>query len=126
MDGVSTAAIQASAGSRLWPEPEWVKEGADRHGWAWVRIAWQRAACVPGAWFDFAKADGAVALFPTIFHLTEDRFAGKPFRLGLWQEIIVRLLVGWKAPTDVIDEQTGETIAVHVRIYRRLMCQSAL
>ncbi len=121
MDGVSTAAIQASAGARLWPEPEWVKEGADKHGWAWVRIAWQRAACVPGAWFDFAKADGAVALFPTIFHLTEDRFAGKPFRLGLWQEIIVRLLVGWKAPTDVIDEQTGETIAVHVRIYRRLM-----
>lgn len=121
MDGVSTAAIQASAGARLWPEPEWVKEGADNHGWAWVRIAWQRAASVPGAWFDFAKADAAVKLFPTIFRLTEDRFAGKPFRLGFWQEIIVRLLVGWKAPTEIIDEQTGDLTTVHVRIFRRLM-----
>ena len=121
MDGVSTAAIQASAGARLWPEPEWVTEGADKHGWAWVRIAWQRAASVPGAWFDFAKADAAVKLFPTIFRLTEDRFAGKPFRLGAWQEVIVRLLIGWKAPTEVIDEQTGELTSVHVRIFRRLM-----
>ncbi|MGY5812014.1 terminase large subunit [Rhizobium sp. LEGMi198b] len=121
MDGVSTAAIQASAGARLWPEPEWVKEGADKRGWAWVRIAWQRAASVPGAWFDEAKADAAVKLFPTVFRLTEDRFAGKPFRLGLWQEIIVRLLVGWKAPNEIIDEQTGQPIVVHVRIFRRLM-----
>lgn len=60
-------------------------------------------------------------LFPAIFRLTEDRFAGKPFKLGLWQEIIVRLLVGWKAPNEIVDEQTGELTLVHVRIFRRLM-----
>jgi phage terminase large subunit-like protein len=121
MDGVSTAAIQASAGAQLWAEPEWITEAADNRGWEWARIAWRRCCGVAGAWFDYAKADAAVKLFPTIFRLTEDRFAGKPFRLGLWQEIIVRLLVGWKAPNEIIDEQTGEPIVVHVRIFRRLM-----
>ncbi|MCJ9721514.1 terminase large subunit [Agrobacterium sp. SHOUNA12C] len=121
MDGVSTAAIQASAGAQLWPEPEWISEAADKRGWEWARIAWRRCCTVPGAWFDFAKADAAVKLFQDIFRLTEDRFAGKPFKLGLWQEIIVRLLVGWKAPNEIIDEQTGELTEVHVRIFRRLM-----
>jgi phage terminase large subunit-like protein len=121
MDGVSTTAIQASAGAQLWPEPEWVSEAADKRGWEWARIAWRRCCTVPGAWFDAAKADAAVKLFPAIFRLTEDRFAGKPFKLGLWQEIIVRLLVGWKAPNEIVDEQTGELIVVHVRIFRRLM-----
>ncbi|NTI74250.1 terminase large subunit domain-containing protein [Rhizobium rhizogenes] len=121
MDGVSTAAIQASAGAQLWPEPEWISEAADKRGWEWARIAWRRCRTVPDAWFDAAKADAAVKLFPAIFRLTEDRFAGKPFKLGLWQEIIVRLLVGWKAPNDIIDEQTGELTVVHVRIFRRLM-----
>ncbi|NTJ63780.1 terminase large subunit [Agrobacterium rhizogenes] len=121
MDGVSTAAIEASAGAQLWPEPEWIKEAADNRGWEWARIAWRRCCTVAGAWFDYAKADAAIKLFPEIFRLTEDRFAGKPFRLGLWQEIIVRLLVGWKAPNEIIDEQTGEPTVVHVRIFRRLM-----
>ncbi|NTF80837.1 terminase large subunit [Agrobacterium rhizogenes] len=121
MDGVSTAAIEASAGAQLWPEPEWIKEAADNRGWEWARIAWRRCCTVAGAWFDYAKADAAVQLFPDLFRLTEDRFAGKPFRLGLWQEIIVRLLVGWKAPNEIIDEQTGEPTVVHVRIFRRLM-----
>lgn len=102
-------------------EPAWLAEAADKHGWAWARIAWQRAAKVPGAWFDDKKAQAAVALFPRIFRLTEDRFAGKPFRLAVWQEIIVRLLVGWKAPIEVTDEQTGKPISVQVRVFRRLM-----
>jgi len=25
---------------------------ADEHGYVWSRLAWQRAAAVPGAWFD--------------------------------------------------------------------------
>jgi hypothetical protein len=37
------------------------------------------------------------------FSLTVGRFAGVPFRLSLWQEIIVRLLVGWKHPIEVLD-----------------------
>ncbi|NKJ34120.1 terminase TerL endonuclease subunit [Rhizobium sp. SG570] len=121
MDSISTAAIQASAGAQLWPEPEWITDAADKHGWEWARIAWRRCCTVSGAWFDYAKADAAVTLFPTVFRLTEDRFAGKPFRLGLWQEIIVRLLVGWKAPNEILDEQNGEPTIVHVRIFRRLM-----
>ncbi len=84
-------------------------------------LAWDRCASVPGSWFDTAKAEGAVALFPRVFRLTDDRFAGKPFKLGFWQECIVRLLVGWKAPIDLIDEQTGEKKFEHVRIFRRLM-----
>lgn len=121
MDSVSAEALQASAGHLIWPEPDWVREAADERGWQWVRIAWTRSARVAGAWFDTAKADAAVKLFPKVFRLTEDRFAGKPFRLGLWQECIVRLLIGWKAPVEIIDDQTGKPITVQVRIFRRLM-----
>lgn len=117
----SPAAIQASAGTRLFPEPDWVRRAADERGWSWVRTAWERCSRIPGAWFDEAKAQAAVELFPKVFRLTEDRFAGKPFRLGFWQECIVRLLVGWKQPIEIIDEQTGLPKTVHVRIYRRLL-----
>ena len=121
MEGVSGAAIQASAGHLLWPEPEWVKDAADNRGWEWVRTAWARCSRVAGAWFDAVKADAAVKLFPSVFRLTEDRFAGKPFKLAFWQECIVRLLIGWKAPAEIVDEQTDQPIIVHVRIFRRLM-----
>lgn len=121
MEGVSGAAIQAAAGHLLWPEPDWVKDAADSRGWEWVRVAWARCSHVAGAWFDAAKAEAAVRLFPAVFRLTEDRFAGKPFKLAVWQECIVRLLVGWKAPAEIVDEQTGDPIVVHVRIFRRLM-----
>ncbi|MBB3591716.1 phage terminase large subunit-like protein [Rhizobium sp. BK529] len=120
MESVSAGAIQAAAGALLWPKPEWVKEAVAK-GWEWVGIAWERCSCVPGAWFDEAKAEKAVQLFPQVFRLTDDRFAGKPFKLAFWQQCIVRLLVGWKAPIDIIDEQTGETKYEHVRIFRRLM-----
>lgn len=102
-------------------EPAWLVKAAEEHGWEWARVAWRRAAEVPGAWFDGAKADAAVKLFPVVFRLTDDRFAGKPFRLAFWQEVIVRILVGWKAPTEIVDEQTDETIIEHVRLFRRLM-----
>lgn len=121
MQSTSAAAIQASAGARLFPEPDWVGRAVDQYGFHWVRTAWQRCSTVIGAWFDEAKADAAVKLFPKVFRLTEDRFAGKPFRLGYWQECIVRLLFGWKQPIEIVDEQTGEMITVHVRVFRRLM-----
>jgi len=102
-------------------EPAWLLKAADDYGWDWARLAWQRASKVPGAWFDHQKADAAVDIFPKVFRLTDDRFAGKPFRLAFWQEVIVRLLVGWKAPIEIVDEQTYETVFVHVRVFRRLM-----
>ncbi|ATC26488.1 terminase large subunit [Caulobacter vibrioides] len=119
--GASPDAIQAGAGEGLWPLPDWLKAVENDPTYAWVVSQWKRAASVPGAWFDYAKAQGAVDLWPTIFTLTEDRFAGKPFRLVLWQEFIVRLLVGWKVPVDLLDEETGEPKVEQVRLFRRLM-----
>lgn len=116
----SAAAISAVAGPSLHPEPEWVTRAADEHGYAWCRLAWERAAKVPGAWFDTAKADAVVARWPTWFKLTVGRFAGLPFRLSFWQECIVRLLVGWKAPIDVIDPETLLPTQLHVRLFREL------
>lgn len=118
---VSAAALQAAAGAQLFPEPEWLRRAADDLGYEWARLAWRRAAAVPGAWFDTAKADAAVRIWPKIFRLTSDRFAGKPFVLIDWQELVVRLLVGWKAPVEVSDEDTGAVRFEHVRLFRRLM-----
>jgi phage terminase large subunit-like protein len=101
--------------------PAWLTRHADQPIYEWARLAWDRAAAAPGAWFDHAKADGVVDLWPKVFRLTEDRFAGKPFRLVPWQEIIVRLLVGWKAPIELLDPDTGEPVEEHVRLFRRLL-----
>jgi len=40
--------------------------------------------------------------------------------LSFWQECIVRLLVGWKAPIDIIDPETGLPTQLHVRLFREL------
>lgn len=101
-------------------EPEWVRVAADDMGFEWVRLYWHRASRVPGAWFDHGKADAVVELWPKVFRLTIDRFASKPFRLGAWQEPIVRLIIGWKVPNEVIDPETGDKITIHVRLYRQL------
>ncbi|MGO1079944.1 terminase large subunit [Inquilinus sp. CA228] len=102
-------------------EPEWIRAAADDRGWDWARIAWRRAAAVPGSWYDAAKADKIVGLWPRVFRLTNDRFVGLPFQLSQWEEVIVRLLVGWKAPVEIIDAVTGGPITVHVRLFRRLL-----
>jgi phage terminase large subunit-like protein len=102
------------------PEPEWISRAADEFGYAWARQAWRRAAAVQGAWFDAAKADAVVAMWPRTFCLTTKRFAGKPFRLAFWQEVIVRLFVGWKRPIDVLDEDTGAPATLHVRLFQEL------
>lgn len=121
MSETSAAAIEAAAGSALWPEPDWLKAVDDQEVYEWARRAWRRAAALPGAWFDAAKAAKVVELWPTWFKLTDDRFHGAPFRLQIWQDIIVRLLVGWKVPTDVIDPWTGKAKVDHVRVFRRLL-----
>lgn len=94
-----------------WAEPEWIAAAAER-GWTWARINWNRAASQPGAWFDAKKADAVVAAWPRWFKLTNDRFYDKPFELNPWQDVIVRLLVGWKLPED-----DGNA---HVRLFRQL------
>lgn len=101
--------------------PSWLSkiEGDRRYGWA-IK-AWDRAAAVPGAWFDHDKAQAVVDCWPLIFRLTDDRFAGDSFHLLLWQEIIVRLLFGWKAPVEIKDPKTGEKAYKHVRLFRRLL-----
>lgn len=94
---------------------------ASANGWAWAERAWRRAAAVEGAWYDEAKADAIVELWPKIFRLTDLRFAGVPFRLTLWQEVIVRLLFGWKIPTEIVDPYSNKAATLHVRLFRRLL-----
>ncbi len=119
MDLQHAEVMPALHAGELAPEPDWVTRAADL-GYGWARANWQRAAAVEGAWFDAAKADAVVALWPKVFRLTTKRFAGKSFRLAFWQECIVRLLVGWKQPAEVIDEDTGAPIALQVRIFQEL------
>ena len=116
----SGVTLQLAAGQCLHPEPEWVTRAADEFGWTWARQNWRRASSVPGAWFDEAKADRVVEHFPRWFTLTTLRFAGKPFRLQFWQEVTVRLLVGWKVPTEILDPETLKPTIVHVRLFQEL------
>ncbi len=116
----SPAALHAAAPAALHAEPEWLKHAADELGYAWARVAWQKAAAQPGAWFYHAKADRVVEAWPRWFKLTVDHFFGKPFHLAPWQAVIVRLLVGWKIPEEIVDVETGNPTTVHVRLFRRL------
>jgi phage terminase large subunit-like protein len=100
--------------------PEFVARAATQ-GWGWAETAWRRAAAVEGAWYDSAKADAIVDLWPKIFRLTDLHFAGVPFRLALWQEVTVRLLVGWKVGAEIVDPHTGRAAVKQVRLFRRLL-----
>jgi|SRR5579871_3012408 len=119
-----TAATAEAAASSPAPaplnEPAWVTRAADELGYLWVRQNWQRAAAVPGAWFDEAKADAVVAQFPKWFTLTILHFAGVPFVLTFWQECIVRLLFGWKRRVEVLDPRTHAKSWRFVRLFREL------
>lgn len=119
----AAAAGAAGAGPAMAPPPvvpDWVA-AADTPHRRWATTAWCRAAAHPGAVYDSAKAEAAVALWPRVFTLTKDRFTGLPFRLLPWQAAIVRLLVGWKAPTEILDPETGAPVTTMVRLYKRLM-----
>lgn len=107
--------------SENWPRPAWLTAVAADPAYQWAVLAWDRAAAVPGAWFDHALADGIVAEWPSWATLTEDRFAGKPFHLLPWQALIVRLLVGWQAPVEVLDPVTHQPALEQARIFRRLL-----
>ncbi len=100
--------------------PGWLAPVADDPAYGWAITQWRRAEAVPGAWFDVRKAQAAVDHWSKYFVLTEDRFAGVPFRLLVWQEIILRMMVGWKAPIDVVDPHTGLEVQEHVRLFQEL------
>lgn len=100
--------------------PPWLAAVADDPAYAWALKGWTKAAKVEGAWFDHQLADQIVELWPTWFKLTQDRFAGLPFKLATWQEIIVRLMVGWRRPDEQLDPLTHQPVVYHVRIFRRL------
>jgi phage terminase large subunit-like protein len=117
---ISAAALQIGAPAALHPLPDWLAAVAEDPAYRWAVSGWRRAASVAGAWFDAVKADRIVAAWPKIFRLTEDRFHGKPFHLLKWQEITLRLLVGWKKPVEILDETTGAPRTAWVRIFRRL------
>lgn len=102
------------------PYPDWLADVADDPDYAWAISGWNRAAAVEGAWFDHTKANRIVEQWPKIFRLTNDRFRGVSFRLVKWQDITVRLLVGWKKPIEVIDPATHKPSVEHVRVFRRL------
>lgn len=77
--------------------PPWLEAVAGDRSYAWAVRAWDAAAGVTGNWFDHDLAEYvATVLWTSLFFHTEGRWAGKPFVLAKWQEIIVRLLVGWK------------------------------
>ena len=118
---MDTSGAAVAASGALWPLPEWLAEHEADPAYGWAISAWKRAAAQKGAWFDARKAEQVVANWPRWFKLTADRFAGVPFRLLKWQEIVVRLLVGWKRPADHIDPLTGKPIIYHVRVFSRLL-----
>lgn len=105
---------------RAAPRPDWLNAVAKDPAYSWAIKAWDKAAAAKGSWFDAEKADRVVALWPMVFRLTTLRFAGKAFQLRPWQEIIVRLLVGWKIPIEVIDPDSGKPTIVWVRLFRVL------
>jgi phage terminase large subunit-like protein len=100
--------------------PEWILD-AENRGWHWARRAWDMASAQPGSWYDHDKAQAVVEMWPKVFVFTEDRFAGKSFKLTFWEEVIVRLLVGWKTDIEMADPDTGEVYFVAGRLFRRLL-----
>lgn len=101
--------------------PAWLARHDGDDSFQWARVAWDSAAAQDGAWFDHALADKIVEQWPDWARLTLDRFAGVKFRLGAWQEIVVRLLVGWTLPVEILDPETRNPMTVQIRLFRRLL-----
>lgn len=103
------------------PLPDWLARFETDESYGWAITAWRRCEACPGAWFDHRLAQGVVEEWPSWARLTTDRFAGVPFVLLPWQELIVRLLVGWMIPSELLDPLTHATTTVHGRLFRRLL-----
>jgi phage terminase large subunit-like protein len=114
-------AAKTPAAQRFPDLPPWLSAVADDPSYGWALKAWNKAAKVEGAWFDHQLADEIVRQWPILFKLTQDRFAGLPFKLAPWQEIVVRLMVGWRRPDEQLDPLTHQPTIYHVRVFRRLL-----
>lgn len=88
--------------------PAWLKAVEKDQRYRWAVTAWSRSARQPGAWFDHGFADAVIEMWPRFFRHTEGEWQDQPFVLAQWQEIIVRLLCGWKN-------------AAGFRVFRRLI-----
>lgn len=121
MSAASAAVLAAAHPEAFDDRPTWLKAVDGDDCYAWARRAWSVAAQADGAWFDHQLSDAIVADWPNWATLTLDRFAGVKFRLSPWQEIVVRLLVGWMVPIEVLDPETHAPISIHIRLFRRLM-----
>lgn len=117
----SAAALEAGCPEAFDTRPDWLKRVDGDPAYDWARVAWDVAAREPGAWFDHQLADAVVEDWPKWATLTLDRFAGVAFRLSVWQEIVVRLLVGWMLPVEILDPATHEARTIQIRLFRRLM-----
>lgn len=114
-------ALQAGCPEAFDDRPAWLKAVDGEQTYAWARAAWANAAATPGAWFDHQLADAVTTDWPNWATLTLDRFAGVKFKLSAWQEIVVRLLVGWTIPVEILDPETHAPTTVQIRLFRRLM-----
>lgn len=76
--------------------PVWVRDLVRNPVHRWVGTEWDRAAAVPGAWFDAQTAERACEFFPTFLRLTTGRWTNHRFVLEPWQAAVVRMLFGWK------------------------------
>lgn len=125
MSAASALALEAGNPEAFAPDPperpSWISRHDGDESYEWLRVAWDAAAAEPGAWFDHQLADAIVADWPNWATLTLDRFAGVKFKLRPWQEAVVRLLVGWMIPVELLDPETHEATTVHIRLFRRLL-----
>ncbi|HTK34561.1 MAG TPA: terminase TerL endonuclease subunit [Caulobacteraceae bacterium] len=118
----SAVALRAGHAEAFAPDrPDWLKAVDGEEAYQWARTAWDNAARQPGAWFDHPLAEAVVADWPKWATLTVDRFAGVPFKLGVWQEIVVRLSVGWMLPIEILDPVTHAATTIQIRLFRRIM-----
>lgn len=120
---MQTAARAITAAHPEWLDnrPAWLKAVDGDPAYDWARAAWANAVRVPGAWYDHQLADHIVADWPNWATLTLDRFAGVKFKLNTWQELAVRLLVGWMIPTEIVDPETHAATTMHIRLFRRML-----
>lgn len=104
-----------------WPRPDWLTELCKDSRYRWAGLQWDRYARTPGAWYDAAKAQHCVDMWPRWFSIPTPPYAGQPFVLLPYQEAIVRFIFGWKIRREFHDIASGGMAVQHVRLVRRLL-----
>jgi hypothetical protein len=104
-----------------WPYPVWLDAVAEDPAFAWARIGWDAGLERPRRLVRHGPGRRVVPPVAELFKLTQDRFAGLPFKLADWQEIIVRLLVGWQPPGAPRPAEHRAVTVYQVRLFRKLL-----